>query len=105
MVETALENGRYEVKDVSISFGIKAVDPCDNDNGGFSSTSATRGLSPESTIFGHFNMSNPDRQSSLVSINSPFFKLTHNLSVEVDYQGNLFSISLYFSHTINILLS
>jgi hypothetical protein len=32
-------------------------------------------------------MSSPDRSSSLVSINSPFFKVTHNISVEVDYQG------------------
>lgn len=87
MVETALENGRFEVKDVSVSFGIKAIDPCDNDNGGFNSTSAARALTTENNIFGHFNMSNPDRQSSLVSINSPFFKLTHNLTVEVDYQG------------------
>lgn len=84
------------MKDVSVSFGIKAIDPCDHDNGGFSTTSATRGLSTENSIFGHFNMSNPDRLSSLVSINSPFFKLTHNLTVEVDYQGNINIFKILF---------
>lgn len=72
---------------MSVSFGLKAIDPCDHEKNGFSAISATRGASSESSIFNHFNMSSPDRPSSLISINSPFFKVTHNISVEVDYQG------------------
>lgn len=74
-----------QAKDVSVSFGLKAIDPCDPESSGFTTISATR--STENSIPGHFNMGSVDRLSSLVSINSPFFKVTHNISVEIDYNG------------------
>ena len=77
MVESALENGRHEVKDVSFSLGVKSLDPCNMEQ--------SEALNSHS-----FDMSATQRPSSLVSTDAmtyPFLQFPNNVGLEVNYQG------------------
>ena len=104
MVESALENGRYEVrafcyyhcavlilhyvlvqvKDISFSVGTKSLDPCDTRQN-------------EELKLHSFDMSSSERPTSLVSTDAmtyPFLQFPENISLEVNYQGiNCFTYS------------
>jgi len=80
MVESALENGRYEVKDVSVSLGTKSLSLSEH---GFSASAAARGVSSGNITF---DMHSEDRPSALSS-NAPFVKIPQNITVEVDSSG------------------
>jgi hypothetical protein len=85
MVESALENGRFFAKDISLSIGTKPLDPKETQL----SASAAARVGGDVSMMGQFNLSlsSADRSSALSSINAPFVKFMQHITVEVDYEG------------------